>query len=76
MKQDETLFTLQIINSILQFFSLIFLIIYVIKTWEMASATRKAALATEKSVDELRKTRDQATAPYIVVYFDIPLAST
>lgn len=67
--------TQQTILFFVQILSLIFLIIYVIKTWEMASATRKAAEATEKSVLEMRETRDQETAPYIVVYFDIPIGS-
>ncbi len=67
--------TQQTILFFVQILSLIFLIVYVIKTWEMASATRKAAEATEKSVVEMRETRDQETAPFIVVYFDIPMES-
>ena len=65
----------QTILFLVQIFSLIFLIVYVIKTWEMASATTKAAQATEKSVTEMRQTRDQESAPYIIVYFDIPYES-
>lgn len=65
----------QTILFFVQILSLAFLIIYVVKTWEMASATRKAAEATEKSVFEMRETRDQETAPFIVVYFDIPIGS-
>ncbi|MBA4376832.1 MAG: hypothetical protein C0401_11770 [Anaerolinea sp.] len=67
--------TQQTILFFIQILSLIFLIIYVIKTWEMASATRKAAEATEKTVIEMRETRDQETTPYIIVYFDIPAES-
>lgn len=63
--------TQQTILFFVQIASLIFLIIYVVKTWEMASATRKAAEATEKSVLELIETRDQETAPYIIAYFDV-----
>ncbi len=70
MKIDSE--TQQTILFFIQILSLIFLIAYVIKTWEMASATRKAAEATEKSVFEMRETRDQETTPYIIVYFDIP----
>lgn len=62
--------TQQMILFFVQIASLIFLIIYVVKTWEMASATRKAAEATEKSVLEMRETRDQETAPFVVAYFD------
>src|SRR6266487_841766 len=66
---------LLVINSIVQIISLIFLIIYVIKTWEMASATRKAAEATENSVSEMRDARDQETAPYVILFFDVPTGS-
>ncbi len=62
--------TQQTILFFVQIASLIFLIIYVIKTWEMASATRKAAEATEKSVLEMREQRDAEIAPYIVAYLD------
>ncbi len=62
--------TQQTILFFVQILSLIFLIIYVVKTWEMASATRKAAEATEKSVIEMRETRDQETAPFVIAYFD------
>ena len=63
--------TQQTILFFVQIASLIFLIIYVVKTWEMASATRKAAEATEKSVLEMRETRDQETAPFVIAYFDV-----
>jgi len=56
---------------LVQIAGLAFLIIYVVKTWEMASATRRAAEATERSVSEMREARDQETAPYVVVYFDV-----
>ena len=65
MNQQDILFVVQVL-------SLIFLIIYVVKTWEMASATRRASEATEKSVNEMREARDSETAPYVVVYFDVP----
>lgn len=60
----------QTILFFVQILSLIFLIIYVVKTWEMASATRKAAEATEKSVLEMREQRDAEIAPYVVAYLD------
>ncbi len=72
---DQVLFVLNVINSILQFLSLVFLIVYVVKTWEMAAATRRSAEATERSVTEMREARDQESAPYVVVYFDIPVGS-
>ncbi len=55
----------------IQVFTLIALIIYVAKTWEMASATRKAAEATERSVAEMKEARDQQTRPYVIAYFTI-----
>jgi hypothetical protein len=68
--------TQQTILFFVQITSLIFLIVYVIKTWEMASATRKAAEATEKSVIEMRDTRDQETAPFVIAYFDVQTESS
>jgi hypothetical protein len=62
--------TQQMLLFFIQIASLVFLIIYVVKTWEMASATRKAAEATEKSVLEMREQRDTEIAPYIVAYLD------
>jgi hypothetical protein len=62
--------THQTILFFVQILSLIFLIIYVVKTWEMASATRKAAEATEKSVLEMREHRDAEIAPYVVASLD------
>lgn len=55
-----------------QILTLIALILYVIKTWEIASATRKAAEVSAQSLQEMEEARDQELAPYIVVYFDIP----
>lgn len=72
MSRDDTLFFIQLLNSLISAFSLIFLIIYVVKTWQMASATRRAAEATRETVEEMREGRDLETAPNVVVYFDIP----
>jgi hypothetical protein len=72
----DILFWAQLAGIAVQFLSLIFLIVYVIKTWEMASATRVAAEATQGSVAEMRETRDQQTAPYIIVYFDVPFGTS
>ena len=46
-----------------QIFTLIALVIYVKKTWDMADST-------EKSVNEMKEARDQESAPYVLVYFD------
>ena len=52
--------------------TLLALIITVWKTWEMAVATQKAANATAATVDEMRKARESASAPHIVVYLASP----
>ena len=60
----------QIALLIIQIPTLIALIIYVIKTWEMASASRKSSEIAEKSLLEMREQRDAEIAPYVVVYLD------
>ena len=55
---------------IVQIASLIAVIVYVIKTAEMARETKKSAAATEKSIEEMVEDRNMEFAPYIVVYFD------
>ena len=72
MTDEQILLWVQIISSIIQAISLIFLIIYVVKTWQMASSTRKAAEATELSVQEMKEMRDEETAPHVIVYFELP----
>ena len=64
---------MEIIKPWIEVLTLIFLIVYVIKTWEMASATRRSAEIAEGTLKELRDTRDQETAPYVVVYFDVQM---
>lgn len=61
---------LDVVLAIVQILSLIALVVYVIKTWHMASATRSSAEAAQKTLDELRDGRDQETAPYVVTYFE------
>lgn len=69
---------MDILLLIIQIATLVFLIIYVIKTWHIASATKESAKATEKSADisrqvleEMRENRAQETAPYVIAYFDV-----
>jgi hypothetical protein len=59
---------IQVVGLVIQTASLIGLFIYVKKTWEMTSATIKVANASEISIE-------QETAPYIVIYFDVPFGS-
>jgi hypothetical protein len=71
MNGQDLLFWVQIINTVVQSASLVFLVIYVVKTWQMASSTRMAAEATELSVQEMRAMRDEETSPHVIVHFEI-----
>jgi hypothetical protein len=62
--------------AFIQAASLIALVVYVVKTWEMASATRRAAEVSAASLQETRDARDQEIAPYVTVYFDIPYGAS
>jgi hypothetical protein len=69
--------------AVVQFLTLVGLAIYVYKTWQMASATRQAAEATRRSAElsqdvlaEMREARAQETAPYVLVYLDMPYSPT
>src|SRR6266566_4287301 len=58
------------VQLIIQIGTLIFLATYVVKTWQMASATREAAQASSRAAEEAVKARLQALAPRILVYFN------
>jgi hypothetical protein len=58
----------------IQIATLVALIVYVIKTWEMASATKESAQAAERTLLEMKQARDQETAPYVIVFFDLTYA--
>jgi hypothetical protein len=60
---------------VIQTLTLIALIAYVWKTWEMADATRKAAEAAASSVEEMRRGRREASDPRVAVYFASPSSS-
>ncbi len=70
MADLASIITLNNILAGVQILTLIALIIYVVKTWQMASATKNYAKTTEKTLDEMKETRVQESAPYVVVYFD------
>ncbi|RJS85980.1 hypothetical protein CW713_00895 [Methanophagales archaeon] len=53
-----------IILAIVQIGTLIALIIYVIKTWQMASASKKSTEISEEILKEMKESRDQEIAPY------------
>lgn len=67
------LLTRQNILDFIQIATLFFLILYVVKTWEIASATREAAKISEKTLIEIKETREQENAPYIIVYCEVPI---
>jgi len=58
-----------------QIATLIALVIYVAKTWQIAGATQKSAQLSEDILTEMRVTRIQEIAPYVIVYFDMPYSS-
>ena len=58
--------------ALVQIATLIALIIYVIKTWQIASASKKSTVVSEGILKEMKESRDQEVAPYVVAYFDIP----
>jgi len=62
---------IEIISIIIQSLTLIALVFYVAKTWEMASATRESARISELTLQEMRDARDQEIAPYVIAYFDV-----
>ena len=62
---------LEIVIPITQILILAILIIYVIKTWRISSATQAAAEVFALSLQVMKEARDQEIAPYVVVYFDI-----
>ena len=54
---------LEIIMFVIQLLSLVALVMYVIKTAEMAEGTRQSAQAMDRSVAEMVEDRDQQIAP-------------
>lgn len=63
---------MEIILLITQIVTLIALIIYVFKTWQIAAATQDATSVSSQILQEMKDSRDQEIAPYIIVYFDMP----
>lgn len=58
--------------ALAQLGALIGLIIYVIKTWQIAGANRQSVQVSERVLKEMRASRFQEIAPYVVVYLDMP----
>jgi len=62
---------LDILIFIIQILTLVFLIIYVKKTWDIALATHASTKTSERMLEEMRDERDQETAPYVIAYFEV-----
>jgi len=45
--------------------------IYTWKTWDMASATRQSAEAAQRTLDEMRESRDEESRPYVLCGFEL-----
>ena len=58
---------LPIATLIIATLTLIVTTIYVILTWRIASATKKSADISRKTLEEMKEARDQQTAPYIFI---------
>jgi hypothetical protein len=54
----------EIFNIILSLFTLIFLAVYVWKTWAIAKSSKE-------SVEQTKRLIDEETAPYVIVFFDM-----
>jgi hypothetical protein len=57
---------------LVQIATLVALIIYVWKTWQMASAATRSVKVSEGVLKEMKESRAEEVAPYVVAYFDIP----
>jgi len=62
---------LNVVLAIIQTLSLVALVFYVWKTWQIAAATKEGAEIYEQILKEMRDAREAEVAPYVVVYFDI-----
>lgn len=64
---------IQVSLAIIQTVTLIALIFYVVDTRKIARASQKSVDVARDTLNEMRIAREEETAPYIVVYFDIPI---
>lgn len=62
-----------IITTMVQVITLIVVIVYTVYTAKMTTAAKASAQAANNTINEMKEARDQENAPYMVVYFDIPL---
>src|SRR5688572_8238813 len=71
LPDPDTLPLVQWIIVVVQIVTLVAVIVYVWKTWEMAAATKRASEVSTDTLQELQSARLQATAPKVLVYFQI-----
>ncbi len=64
--------SIQTLLLCIQIPTLVALIVYVLETRKMASATKKSVEVAEKSLYEMREQRDAEIAPYVIAYLDAP----
>jgi hypothetical protein len=64
-------FYLSLILAIVQSISMIALIVYVVKTWQIAKASRISAEASAAMLRQMQETREADMSPNVVAYFDI-----
>lgn len=58
--------------AVVSMLSLAILAVSVFKNWEMAEAARLSAQVAADTLLEMRDVRDEETAPYVLIYFDLP----
>jgi hypothetical protein len=63
---------LETVLAFTQILILLILIIYMIKTWRIASVIKATAEVFTLSLQSMKEARDQEIAPYVIAYFDIP----
>jgi hypothetical protein len=63
--------SLNALLAVIQTLSLVALVVYVVKTSQIASATRATAEVYERILLEMQDARRAEVAPYVVVYFDV-----
>lgn len=69
---EQHMYTVNVWLACIQAATFLALIVYVVKTWHIASATRDSAGASQRMIDEMVETRRQESAPHVITYFDVP----
>ena len=59
--------------ALIQTLTFLALVLYVVKTWQIASAAAKQAQSSTAMVEEMRAGRAQENAPWVITYFDFQI---